>query len=645
MLGSLLGNYRVVERLGEGGMGAVYIGRHEALSRRVVVKVLQPELCSDTDMVQRFFNEARAATSVRSPGIVQVFDFGTTSDDRAYIVMELLEGESLAARLRHRRYDAIACCRIGRQVANVLQAAHDAGITHRDLKPANLFLVLDPEVAGGERVKVLDFGIAKLGESRFAGVQTRTGLVMGTPYYMSPEQCRSASIATARSDIYSLGCILFEIACGRPPFAFEGVGDVVAAHLHEPPPHPQSLAPDLPPPLAGLIANMLAKSPDARPQTMTAVGQALDDILQLLESSAGRIPTPFPVPPPLALAPPIPPLPAQPVPLPPPQPFSSMATTLKRWVIRPGAYVRRLTFVLGALVVLGAITAIAIVLATAGPAEHKVSYADIVPARSVADAGLPDVAVAQLPVPDASAVIPAQKPAQPPTEALEAECQGYLAARKWSELAECAEKLRRLDAKGAEELKTRAQGEARSAPHIANVESALHDNNLKRAKVEMDQVWPESVAYTDLKHKYDAAEVQEINALATQLESVKDTSCEAYNQLLSKARATNSPSILSGAARRSPCKPPPKCDVGALTARAAKQFNANRVDEALALLEEAYRCRPGSDVLQKALVVACSASDTVKAKSYWKRMSPGFRAPALGTCTSHGITEATLNAP
>jgi hypothetical protein len=137
VLGSLLGNYRVVHRLSEGGMGVVYVAHHEALGRRVVIKVLQPELCNDADMVQRFFNEARAATAIRSPGIVQVFDFGVTPDRRAYCVMELLEGESLAARLRRRRCDLAECCRLGRQIANVLQAAHATGITHRDLKPAN----------------------------------------------------------------------------------------------------------------------------------------------------------------------------------------------------------------------------------------------------------------------------------------------------------------------------------------------------------------------------------------------------------------------------------------------------------------------------------------------------------------------------
>ncbi|MGH8370228.1 MAG: protein kinase domain-containing protein, partial [Gammaproteobacteria bacterium] len=165
------------------------------------------------------------------------------------------------------------------------------------------------------------FGIAKLaGEAHASGVKTSTGMVMGTPCYMSPEQCRSASAADARSDIYSLGCILFEIACGRRPFVATGVGDIVAAHLHDPAPHPQQLAPNIPAKLSALITQMLAKHPDARPQAMAAVSQALDDILRELDRPAPRAPALAPLPPAYAVSPVTAPAPAFP-PARPPAPW------------------------------------------------------------------------------------------------------------------------------------------------------------------------------------------------------------------------------------------------------------------------------------------------------------------------------------
>jgi serine/threonine-protein kinase len=622
-----------VNQLGAGGMGVVYVGHHEALGSRVVMKVLQRELSNDADMVQRFFNEARAATAIRSPGIVQVFDFGVTPDRRAYFVMELLEGESLSARLKRRCYDFAGCCRLGRQVANVLQAAHAAGIVHRDLKPANLFLVPDPEVAGGERVKVLDFGIAKLaGEAGALGVRTRTGLIMGTPHYMSPEQCRSASAADARSDIYSLGCILFQIACGRPPFVFAGVGDIVAAHLHEPPPDPNQFAPGAPPGLSALIARMLAKHPDARPQTMAAVGQELDDILRMLDVASGPIRTPLigvggsaPLPgmplacsvaPPAALlavappaplavappaplaiaspapvfpalaphvpfivAPPVPPGIAQPVRLPRPAipNFSSIATTLRHltgaFAVQRREHIRWLTYVLGALVIIGAVAAIEIVLASdhPGPTERTVSYAKIVEDRLVSNAtsaaastaagatvsaaAAPDAAIpGAVPTPPTTTA-PAVPPAASttPADRVAAECRRHQADRDWSALAQCASQLRPLAPELAAELAIRAAEEARSAPHVAAARAALRGGTLRQAKAEVDQVWPGSVDHADLKRAYAAAEAQAIDALATELGSVKDASCAAYHQVLAKYRAPDPPRVVQEAVRRVPC--------------------------------------------------------------------------------------------
>src|ERR1041385_6396596 len=189
--GTQVGAYRVLHRIGAGGMGSVWLAEHTMLGRRAAIKVLHSTFSRDPAIVTRFFNEARAATAIDDPGIVQIFDFGEHVDGSAYIVMELLEGETLEQRLsRLGRLGVRDALRIMRQIASSLGAAHQRGIVHRDLKPENIFIVRDPEVPGGERAKILDFGIAKLtGDSI---VKTQTSSVMGTPIYMSPEQCRGA---------------------------------------------------------------------------------------------------------------------------------------------------------------------------------------------------------------------------------------------------------------------------------------------------------------------------------------------------------------------------------------------------------------------------------------------------------------------
>jgi serine/threonine-protein kinase len=256
-------------------MGTVWVGEHTLLGRRAAIKVLLPEYTSRDEIVQRFFNEARAVTAISDPGIVQVFDFGHVLGS-AYIDMELLEGEAMDARLRRiGRFAPIDAIRLFAQIATSLGAAHAKGVIHRDLKPENIFIVGDPAVTGGERTKILDFGIAKLAGDDSSGVKTRTGMVMGTPVYMSPEQCRGASGIDARSDIYSLGCVLFAMVCGRPPFESDATGDLIIMHVRDTPPVASSIVAGLPPVLDAVIARCLEKDPARRFQSTAELVQSL----------------------------------------------------------------------------------------------------------------------------------------------------------------------------------------------------------------------------------------------------------------------------------------------------------------------------------------------------------------------------------
>jgi serine/threonine-protein kinase len=278
MIGQTVGNYRILKLLGEGGMGAVYLAEHPGIGRKAAVKMLHPEMAQNEEVVTRFFNEARAANAIQHPGIVEVFDFGTLPSGATYIIMEFLAGESLATRIRRVGRMAIGdAVDVTCQTAEVLGAAHDRGIVHRDLKPDNLFLIPDTHVPGREMVKVLDFGIAKLGAATggSGSVKTRTGLIMGTPVYMSPEQCRGTKEVDHRTDIYALGVILYEMVCGEPPFVSEGQGELIHMHIATPPRPPRTRNPGIPRELEDVIQKALAKQPSGRFQTMEDFQSAL----------------------------------------------------------------------------------------------------------------------------------------------------------------------------------------------------------------------------------------------------------------------------------------------------------------------------------------------------------------------------------
>jgi serine/threonine protein kinase len=282
MLDVRVGSYRITEHLARGGMGEVYLARHEIMDREAAVKLLHPELTDKRDVVDRFLNEARAAASIRHPGIVEIFDVGHV-DGRAYIVMEYLRGELLASRLARTRIDLDKALLLTRQIAGALGAAHACGIIHRDLKPENIFIVPDPDVVGGERTKILDFGIAKLLESQGV-VHTVQGAMFGTPTYMAPEQCQDAAQVDRRADLYSLGCIMYELLTGAPPFGRGGM-ELVAAHLRDQPPPLRVRAPRVSPALESIVMGLLAKDPDERFQTCEALIRALDHV-QAEESAA-----------------------------------------------------------------------------------------------------------------------------------------------------------------------------------------------------------------------------------------------------------------------------------------------------------------------------------------------------------------------
>jgi eukaryotic-like serine/threonine-protein kinase len=277
MIGEQFGNYRSISLLGEGGMGAVYLAEHPGIGRRVAVKVLHKNYTRDEHLLARFLNEARAANAIRHPNIIEILDSGMLADGTPFLVMELLEGESLGVRLRQTGALPIATAvDFAYQTASALGAAHAKGIVHRDLKPDNLFVVPDPHDTHRERIKVLDFGIAKLQQGSVGdSVKTRTGTLMGTPIYMSPEQCRGTRTVDHRSDIYSLGVIFYEMLVGQPPFVSEGFGDLVNMHLNVPPMSPRARRPEIPLGVDALVLKMLAKNPEDRYADMSEVQGAL----------------------------------------------------------------------------------------------------------------------------------------------------------------------------------------------------------------------------------------------------------------------------------------------------------------------------------------------------------------------------------
>ena len=273
-IGSTIGNYEVLQKIGEGAMGVVFLARHPTIGKRVALKVIHPELAEDEDVVARFFNEARAVTQIGHQHIVDVQDFGQTPSGESFLVMELLEGSTLSGVLKQSGPLPIArAVHIAVQLADGLQAAHARGIVHRDLKPDNIFLIRRGQ--DDDFVKILDFGLAKLTGPGAIAHKTKTGVLVGTPHYMAPEAAEEPKKADHRIDVYALGCIVFEMLTGRVPFPGDGFGEVLVRHLREPPPLPSRLRPEMPPWLEKLILHALAKKQAFRLGSMQAFADAL----------------------------------------------------------------------------------------------------------------------------------------------------------------------------------------------------------------------------------------------------------------------------------------------------------------------------------------------------------------------------------
>jgi serine/threonine-protein kinase len=274
--GDVVGSFRVDGQLGEGGMGVVYSAVHPIIGSRVAIKLLNRELAANPEVVGRFIQEATSVNQIRHPNIITISDFGQLPDGRHYFIMELLDGMSLGKYLeQHGTPPLQFALDILHDVTRALDAAHAKNIVHRDLKPDNVFLVKDDE--GAPRfVKLLDFGIAKLATpDGAASMHTRTGVAMGTPYYMSPEQCRGRGV-DHRADIYSLGVVAYQVLTGVLPFVGESFAELLAMQLTQAPAPPSQAGSGLPPMFDEPLLKALHKEPDKRYQKASELTAALE---------------------------------------------------------------------------------------------------------------------------------------------------------------------------------------------------------------------------------------------------------------------------------------------------------------------------------------------------------------------------------
>jgi serine/threonine-protein kinase len=277
-IGELIeGKYRITRLIGEGGMGAVYLGENVRISRKVAIKVLHAGLTENREVTQRFEREAQAAGRIGNDHILEVLDLGTRPNGDHYIVMEYLDGEPLTSRIKGRgRIQPLELAQLIRQVLVGLSAAHRAGIVHRDLKPDNIY-ILKEKAGKTDFVKIIDFGISKFQPLNSDGMRmTRTGMMMGTPYYMSPEQASGSQDADQRSDLYAVGVMMFEASTGQVPFDAATFNQLLFKIVLDEVPRPEIIQPDLDPAFASLISKAMARDPLQRFQTADDFSLAID---------------------------------------------------------------------------------------------------------------------------------------------------------------------------------------------------------------------------------------------------------------------------------------------------------------------------------------------------------------------------------
>lgn len=279
-VGQSVGNYRILRKLGAGGMGEVFLAEHPLIGKIVALKVIHQDLAVNKEVVTRFINEAKAVSTIGNDHIVEVHDFGISPEGAHFFIMEYLQGQTLAELVTLGPLSLPDALHIAAQITAGLAAAHAEGIVHRDLKPDNIILV--HKLGDPIFVKILDFGLAKMLEANQQ--LTAMGVALGTPEFMSPEAAESKPV-DGRSDIYSLGVLLFQMLTGRLPFEANSVGEMMVQHVCRPPPVPRGFNPNIPPSVDQIVVRCLAKSPEDRFQSMAELRQALLNPEQYLGSS------------------------------------------------------------------------------------------------------------------------------------------------------------------------------------------------------------------------------------------------------------------------------------------------------------------------------------------------------------------------